>query len=403
VTLAKLDVGFPLEMTVKGSSGSTVTVKNILIGEVWVGSGQSNMELGVKSCRNAAQEIAAANYPSIRLFTVAKKKAAKPDEDCMGQWVECRPKTIPDFSAAAYYFGRQLSKELNVPVGLIHSSWGGSSIVFWIPRKTLESTPAFKPFAGGESSYMYNGMIAPLIPYAIRGVVWYQGESNVAGAYLYRSMFPAMIADWRSNWGQGEFPFGFVQITPFAGYSDDWGMNPAACAELWEAQMMTLKASPNTGMVVTTDLADTDKIHPKNKDYAGIHPTNKQDVGRRLALWALARVYGRDLVYSGPIYQSMAVEASKIRLRFDHVGGGLLSTDGKPLSHFTIAGADQKFVPAVATIDRDTLVVHSDQVPQPVAVRFAWRDDATPNLANKERLPASPFRTDRWRGVTGGN
>ena len=163
---------------------------------------------------------------------------------------------------------------------------------------------------------------------------------------------------------------------------------------------MTLKMSPNTGMVVTTDLADADKIHPKNKDYAGIHPTNKQDVGRRLALWALARVYGRDLVYSGPIYQSMAVEGNKIRLRFDHVGGGLITSDGKPLSHFTIAGPDQKFVPAVATIDGKTLLVQSDRIAQPVAVRFAWRDDATPNFANNEGLPASPFRTDSWKGVT---
>jgi sialate O-acetylesterase len=239
-----------------------------------------------------------------------------------------------------------------------------------------------------------------LIPYAIRGVLWYQGEANVGAAYQYRTLFPALIADWRANWGQGDFPFGFVQIAPFAGYSDDWGMSPAACAELWEAQAMTLTASPNTGMVVTTDLADVDRIHPKNKDYVGIHPTNKQDVGRRLALWALAKVHGRDLVYSGPMYKSMTVEGNKIRLRFDHVGGGLIASDGKPLTHFTIAGADKQFVPAVATIDGNELVVQSDRVAQPVAVRFAWRDDATPNFANKGGLPASPFRTDTWKGVT---
>ena len=400
VALKKLDVGQPLEMTVKGSSGSAVTVRNILVGEVWVGSGQSNMEMSVGSSKNAAQEIAAAKYPNIRLFTVAKKKAVEPQTDCTGQWIECSPSTVPGFSAAAYYFGRQLHKELHVPVGLIHTSWGGSGAGYWVSRKTLTSIPVLKPLAEGEASYMYNGMIAPLIPYAIRGVIWYQGEANVGGAYQYRTLFPALIADWRAAWGQGDFPFGFVQIAPFAGYSDDWGSSPAACAELWEAQAMTLKSSPNTGMVVTTDLADVDKIHPKNKDYVGIHPTNKQDVGRRLALWALAKVYGRDLVYSGPIYKAMAIEGNKVRLQFDHVGGGLVAADGKPLTHFTIAGADQKFVRATATIDGNTLVVQGDQIAHPVAVRFAWRDDATPNFANKEGLPASPFRTDAWKGVT---
>jgi sialate O-acetylesterase len=400
VVLEKLDLGEPLEMTVKGSSGSVRALKNILVGEVWVCSGQSNMEMSVASSRNASQEIAAAKYPQIHLFTVTKKKAAEPQTDCTGQWVECSPNTAPGFSAAAYYFGRQLHTKLNVPVGLIHSSWGGSGAGYWVSRKTLNSIPALKPLAQGEASHMYNGMIAPLIPYAIRGVIWYQGEANVGAAYQYRTLFPALIADWRANWGQGDFPFGFVQIAPFAGYSDDWGMSSAACAELWEAQAMTLASSPNTGMVVTTDLADADRIHPKNKDYIGIHPTNKQEVGRRLALWALAKVHGRDLVYSGPMYKSMTVEGNKVRLQFDHVGGGLMASDGKPLTHFTIAGADKKFVPAVATIAGNALVVQSDRVAQPVAVRFAWRDDATPNFANKEGLPASPFRTDAWKGVT---
>jgi sialate O-acetylesterase len=390
----------PLEMTVKGSSGNTITLKNILIGEVWVGSGQSNMEMGVNSCKNAAQDIADAKYPKIRLFTVAQKKATEPQTDCQGQWVECSPTTVPGFSAAAYFFGRMLHKELGVPVGLIHTSWGGTPAQFWTSRKTLESIDSLKPLAGGESGCLYNGMLAPIIPYAIRGAIWYQGEANVGGAYQYRTLFPAMIANWRADWGQGDFPFGFVQITPFAGYSQDWGLNPAAWAELCEAQTMTLKLSPNTGMAVTVDIADNDLIHPKNKDYRGIHPTNKQDVGRRLALWALAKVYGRNLVYSGPIYKSMAVEGEKIRLQFDHVGGGLIASDGKPLTYFTIAGADQKFVPATAAIDGNSIVVTSDQVAQPVAVRFAWRDDATPNLANKEGLPASPFRTDAWKGVT---
>jgi sialate O-acetylesterase len=399
VTLAKLETGRPLTMTVKGSSGSTVTLKNILVGEVWLGSGQSNMEMGVGSCRDAQKEIAAAKYPEIRLFTVTKKEADKPQTDCEGEWKACSPATVGNFSATAYFFGRALHKKLKTPVGLIHSSWGGTPAQSWTSRKALEANPILKPLASGKSSFLYNAMIAPLIPYAIRGVVWYQGEANVGAAYQYRTLFPAMIADWRAAWGQGDFPFGYVQIAPFS-YSDAWKANPVACAELWEAQAMTLKASPNTGMAVTVDIADVEGIHPKNGDFNGIHPKNKQDVGRRLALWALAKVYGKKLVYSGPIYKSMTVEGNKIRLHFDHVGGGLATNDGKPLTDFTVAGSDKKFVKAKAKIEGKTIVVESGQVAQPAAVRYAWHDDATPNLANKEGLPASPFRTDAWKGVT---
>jgi sialate O-acetylesterase len=388
VVLQKLAPSQPLEMAVKGSSGSTITLKNILVGEVWAGSGQSNMEMAVQSCKDAQQEIAAADYPKIRLFTVTKKKASQPQTDCKGRWVECTPATVPGFSAVAYFFGRQLHKELNEPIGLIHTSWGGTPAEFWTSRKTLEADPALKSLARGESSCLYNGMIAPLLPYAIRGAIWYQGESNASRAYQYRSLFPAMIANWRQDWGQGDFPFGFVQIAPFRYGKTD----PACWAELCEAQRMTLDSVPNTGMAVTVDIGDVQNIHPRNK----------QDVGRRLALWALAKVYGRDLVYSGPLYKSMAVAGDKIRLKFAHVGGGLAASDGKPLSEFTIAGADQKFVRAVAEIDGKAIVVHSDDVAQPAAVRFAWRDNAQPNLANKAGLPASPFRTDTWKGVTEG-
>ena len=234
-------------------------------------------------------------------------------------------------------------------------------------------------------------MIAPLIPFAIRGAIWYQGEANVGAAYRYRTLFPAMIANWRADWGQGKFPFGFVQTRPVQ--LSQRGADPACCPELWEAQLLTLRSTPKTGMAVTTDIAG---------DLNDIHPKAKQEVGRRLALWALAQVYGRKLVYSGPIYKSMAVEGDKIRLKFDHCGGGLTARDGKPLSDFTIAAADRKFVPAAATIDGDSIVVHSDKISKPEAVRFGSRDDATPNLANKEGLPASPFRTDRWKGVTEG-
>jgi len=394
VELAKLSVGDPLEMTVEGSSGNIVTLKNILVGEVWVCSGQSNMEMGIRMCNDAAKEIAAAIHPRLRLFLVARAKAAQPATDVKATWKPCTPQNIAanswgGFSAAAYYFGRELQKELKVPVGLIEAAWGGTPAEFWTSRQVLEANPTLKPMAGhGESSVLYNAMIAPLVPYAIRGAIWYQGEANLSRAHQYRTLFPAMIANWRADWGQGDFPFGFVQLAPYR-YN---GQNPADYAELCEAQLMTLKSVPNTGMAVTTDIGNVRDIHPKNK----------QDVGRRLALWALAKVYGRDIVYSGPIYKSMAIDGDKIRLQFDHVGGGLIARDGKPLSDFTIAGADKKFVPAVATIDGDTVVVHSDQIAQPVAVRYAWRDDVVPNLINKEELPASSFRTDSWKGVTEG-
>jgi sialate O-acetylesterase len=388
VVLEQLDVGQPLEMTIKGSSDALIALKNILVGEVWVCSGQSNMEMEVAKCNDASREIAAANYPNLRLFTVEFKMSAEPQVDCTGNWEPCSPANVAGFSAAAYYFGRQLQKELGVPIGLIHTSTGGTPAELWTSRKTLETDPVLKPLAKGESSCLYNAMIAPLIPYAIRGAIWYQGESNVVRAHQYRTLFPAMIANWRADWGLGDFPFGFVQIAP---YRYD-GLSPTACAELWEAQLMTLKASPNTGMAVTMDIGDV-------KD---VHPTNKQDVGKRLSLWAMAKVYGRDLVYSGPIYKSMSVEGSKVRLEFDHVGGGLAAADGKPLREFALAGADQKFVLADAEIDGNTVVCHSDQVAQPVSVSYAWRDDAVPNLANKEGLPASPFRTDSWKRVTEG-
>ncbi|MEN6451110.1 MAG: sialate O-acetylesterase [Thermoguttaceae bacterium] len=387
VTMPKLDASAkPLTMTVKGSSGDSLTFKNILVGEVWLCSGQSNMELGVATCNDAKKEIAEANYPEIRLFDVRKVKAPGPVHDVCANWAACQPQTVANFSAAAYYFGRKLHKDLDVPVGLIGAYWGGTPAEFWTSIQALTTKRELKPLAQNESACLYNGMLAPMAPYAIRGAIWYQGESNASRAYQYRTLLPVMIADWRNLWGQGDFPFGIVQIAPFR-YP---GQNPEFCPELQEAQAMTVKSVPNTGLAVTMDIGDV-----KN-----IHPTNKQEVGRRLALWAEATVYGRKQVYAGPVYKSMTVEGDKIRLAFDAVGGGLISLDDKPLSDFTIAGEDKKFVPATATIDGVTVVVHADAVANPVAVRYAWRDDATPNLANKERLPSSPFRTDSWKGVT---
>jgi sialate O-acetylesterase len=389
VNLAKLEAGGPLEMTVKDTAGTTIVIKNILVGEVWVASGQSNMEWPMAAVKDAPKELPAANYPQIRLFNVMKARAVWPAQNLIGDWTACTPQSVPGFSAVAYFFGRKLHKDLNVPIGLINTVWGGTPAEFWTKRQAMESNPVLKPFAGGDASSLYNAMVAPLMPYAIRGAIWYQGESNVGGAFYYRTLFPTMIANWRSDWGQGDFPFGFVQIAPWESYGKQNG--GSAMAELQEAQAMTLKTSPNTGMAVITDIGDLKDIHPKNK----------QDVGHRLALWALAKVYGQNgLVYSGPMYKSMTVEGNKIRLQFDHAGSGLAAGDGKPLSEFTIAGADKNFVPAVAEIDGPSVVVHSDKVAQPAAVRYSWRSDATPNLANKEGLPASPFRTDTWKGVT---
>jgi sialate O-acetylesterase len=362
-------------MTVSGKN--KIELGDILIGDVWIGSGQSNMEMGIAACDKAKEEIAAANYPKIRLMLVPKVQVAAPAKDVKAEWLECSPKTVAaggwgGFSAALYYFGQRLHKELDVPVGLIDSSWGGSPIEPWT-------------VSGNNGGGMYNGMIAPVKPLAIRGVIWYQGEANVGSGLKYYDKMKALIEGWREVWGY-DFPFYFVQLAPFAGYG------PGSLPPLWEAQVASLKI-PGTGMAVTTDI-----VH----NIGDIHPRNKFDVGNRLALWVLAKEYGKkDLVYSGPLYKSMTVDGNKIRLAFAHVGGGLKSRDGKPLSEFEIAGADRKFVPAEAAIDGDTVVVEAKEVASPTQVRFGWRNVANPNLVNKEGLPASPFQTNGWQGGTG--
>ncbi len=431
-------VGGPYEITISGNNA--IKLKNIMVGEVWVGSGQSNMQWSVKQSANAEQEIAAADYPDIRLFTVERKVAEEPQSDCVGSWSLCSPETVPNFSAAAYFFGRELHKELEVPIGLIHTSWGGTPAEAWTRREVLEREPDAapileryddavakypqameeykqkliewkeavgkakaegkrtprrprEPFGPGHPhspSGLYNAMIAPLIPYGIGGAIWYQGESNAGRAYQYRKLFPEMIQNWRYDWKQGNFPFLFVQLANFMPVKPEPG--DSAWAELREAQLMTLDL-PNTGMAVIIDIGDAEDIHPKNK----------QDVGKRLALWALARSYGKRLVYSGPLYKSMEIKGNEIILSFKHVGGGLVAGGDGPLKGFAIAGADRKFVWADAKIDDDKVVVGSGEVSEPVAVRYAWADNPVCNLYNKEGLPASPFRTDDWPGITAGN
>ena len=586
VKLPTPGAGGPHTLTVTGQN--TITFADILIGEVWICSGQSNMEWPLRLTEDAEREIAAANHPQIRLFDVARELAVSPKSDCKGQWQVCLPDTTRQFSAVGYFFGRELHQTLGVPVGLIGTNWGGTVSEAWtsadglrthgdfdetlavlkreqsdpgaleragktaiadwwkalgtleaqrgmawwrdphfndtdwptmnIPRK-WEQTPTLESFDGvlwfrrtldlpvdwagraltlhlgpiddmdtvwfngtriggveesgkwyqpreytvpaglaqagpcviairvsdiggagglcgkaemytlrpsnadneqarslaGPWRYqpgvaldelpdwprwtrlhanlptvLFNGMIHPLVPYAIRGAIWYQGESNRSRAAQYRTLFPALIADWRRVWNRGDFPFYFVQIAPY-NYLGDTGQT----AELQEAQRLAL-STPNTGMAVTTDIGNVTDIHPRNK----------RDVGHRLALWALAKTYGKpDVTFSGPLYKSMKIEGGRVRLSFDFASGGLTAAPAADadkageLKHFVIAGADRNFVPAPARIDGDTVVVWSPAIPEPVAVRYCWGTTNQGTLFNNAGLPAPSFRTDSWQGV----
>jgi sialate O-acetylesterase len=417
VKLDPLKAGGPHELTVAGRT--SITVRDVLVGEVWICSGQSNMEWTVNSSANPAEEKAAATFPKIRHFLVPKKIAETPQTDVVGTWKVCSPETVGGFTAVGYFFGRELHRKLDVPVGLIHTSWGGTAAEVWTSKRIFDTTDSLKPLmqnyakrlenyqkqlaaykeatakANAEGkpapkapggvmmpSCLYNGMIANILPYGIKGAIWYQGESNASRAKEYQTLFPAMIKNWREDWGQGDFPFGFVQLANFKARKpqpadSDW-------AELREAQSMTLSL-PKTGMAVIIDIGDAADIHPKNK----------QDVGRRLALWAQSQVYGKDVVYSGPLFESLKVEEGKLRVTFKHGGSGL-TAKGDKLTGFSIAGEDRRFVWADAQIDGKTVILSSDQVSKPVAVRYAWADNPECSLYNKEGLPASPFRSDDW-------
>ena len=584
VWLEPLKAGGPLELTVKGDN--VLTIKNVLVGEVWLCSGQSNMEWPLVNTVGGAETVAQANYPEIRLFTVTKNTSPTPLADVEGHWVVTTPDDAAHFSAVGYFFGRELYQHLKVPIGLIHSSWGGTPAEAWTTHDALVSSPDLKPIVdkyesslnalpqakeayaralaeweeknlyidagnkgeawgyadpatstadwskmdlpkqfetagllidgavwfrrdvdlpaslagkdlvlnlppiddqdvtyfngtkvgsigretpnsymvprkyivpgslvragrnviavrvfdsageGGFSrggafsigpndsepialrgvwdykieqalepkhpdwgsrpeavgvsnqnnpSVLYNAMIAPLVPFAIRGVIWYQGESNAGRAYQYRALFPTMIRDWRSAWGN-EFPFYFVQLA-------NWHANKAEpdesdWAELREAQMMTLR-EPQTGMAVTIDIGDENDIHPRNK----------LDVGRRLAAWALADTYKQKVIPSGPLFDRYTVNGNEVRIRFKHADG-LKTMDGGPLKGFALAGEDRHFVWADARIEGDTVIVSSPKISKPVAVRYGWADNPIANLYNKAGLPASPFRTDDWPGIT---
>ncbi len=570
--------GGPYEMTISGEN--TIVLKNILVGEVWLCSGQSNMHFQLKGAFTGKEAIKKADYPQMRLFTVSTSYALKPRLDTSAEWEVCTPKTASQFSAVGFFFGRELYQELNVPVGLIVSAVGGTAAQLWTPAESLRSEPYFAPileqwekvepevkelyvngmgfelwfddfeflpkdtaceplvvddfddgdrrnnlqgqwlddwfrpkgkvtfemrrpgrngtggaariggwmmvgqwcplqltfnpnaeamdmsaynairfYSRGKGYYkiyflqpsiddwdnysfrvlqatpewkqvtitfkelkqagwgvqkpftpqvlrsaviepvtgmknlprppsgLYNGMIAPLVPFGIRGAVWYQGESNAWAAYQYRKLLLAMIKGWRNVWGRGELPFLIVQLANWLEKKDEPGENE--WAELREAQLMALEL-PATGLAVTIDIGDTWDIHPKNK----------QDVGHRLALWALGTTYGKSLVYSGPLYESMEKDGKRLRVKFKHTGSGLIAKGEKGLKGFAVAGVDRKFYWAEAEIEADTVLVWSDKVPKPVAVRYAWASNPQCNLYNREGLPASPFRTDDWPGIT---
>ena len=411
-----LEAGGPFEMTVSGPNEERLS--NVLVGDVWICSGQSNMEMGIGNGKNAAEEIANADHPQVRLFTVPRHIAYEPQTGFMkqgeeGKWLVCSPKNVTvgqwmGFSAVGYFFGRELNDKLKIPIGLIHTSWGGTVAEAWTSAEALEAMPDFskavtaihehheKPAleqtkAGskprGENpnqvTVLYNGMIAPLEPLAIKGAIWYQGESNASRAAQYRVLLPTMIRDWRNHFGVGEFPFYIVQLAAFKPEVDK--PQESQWAELREAQQIAAKAAGHSAIAVATDIGDAKDIHPKNK----------QEVGRRLALDALALTYGQNVEYSGPTLSRMDVSGNKAVLHFDHLAGGLEAKGGEPLKGFAVSEDGKNFVWADARIEGDGVVVSSPQVEHPKAVRYNWADNpAKGNLFNKADLPAPPFRTD---------
>jgi sialate O-acetylesterase len=464
----------PLTLTVTGKN--SLKFSDVLIGDVWLCAGQSNMGFDLKDSHNGATEVPNANEPQIRLFKVWSKVALEPQTDLKGNWVVCTPETAATFSAVAYFFGRELHHSLNRPIGLIANPWGGMPAQAFTSLAGLQKDPPFTNYtaayqkvladypkakeaypaamaaylaedktwketvgaayapiyqewqtafnesivrgdpnppprpmpsspepkspdlpegAPNTPSVLFNGMVAPLIPYAIKGAIWYQGENNADQGAEYATLLPRMIADWREHWQQGDFPFLFVQLANYK--HPQVQPSEGQWAIIRESQLKTL-AVPNTGMAVAIDLGEARTVHP----------LDKMDIGLRLALAAKHVAYGQKLVFSGPIYDTMKVEGNKIRLHFKYSETGLkigtapwtrFPPPAQPvteLTGFAIAGADKNFVWAQAKIDGNDVVVSSDQVAAPVAVRYGWANDPPCNLYNKENLPASPFRTDDW-------
>jgi sialate O-acetylesterase len=407
------DAGGPYTITVQGYN--TIVIHDVLIGEIWLASGQSNMEFTSQWVHNFAKdiragkmkktfdpdkaeadvdaEIKAADHPQIRFFNVAQIQGKYPQNDVRGHWEVCTPETMKNFSLVAYYFGRRLNAELEMPVGLINDTWGGTPCDVWTPADAMLADPALAAFAKTRDKetwgpnapgLLFNGMVNPIIPYRIAGMIWNQGEENVGenrGDYLYARLFSTMVKSWREKWGY-DFPVFYVQIPPYR--YDEKDPTAFRAAILRDQQRRALALIPNSGMVVMSDLAEVDNIHP----------VNKLPVGERLAMWALNRVYHvTDEIPCGPLYKSMKVEGDAIRVSFEN-DLTLKSLDGKPLNSFEVAGADGVYHPAEAEIDGDDIVVKSPDVKKPVNVRFAWTNIAVPNLASCGDLPASPFTSE---------
>lgn len=445
IRLDKIKAGGPYTMTVSGKN--KITIDDVYAGEVWICSGQSNMDMTVAQedrywCGviNEAAEVAAADYPLIRIFDTDFTPSATVQSDVVGKWEVVSPKTIGHLSAVAYFFARDIQQKIKIPVGLVTTAFGASTAEAWVREEALLNEPVCKPLvdsfrnklakylvdtagqlkyqlaeekwkvdaaaakAAGKNSpraprnpdpvrdqhnaaVLWNGMVKPLVPYAIRGALWYQGESNSPTAKIYRQIMETLITDWRKQWGQGNFPFLFVQLANIGETYDSIPAKGGSEAIKREAQLQNLSL-PNTAMAVAIDNAD-----PGNMN--NVHPKNKQDIGKRLALAALATVYGEKLVYSGPLYDKMKIEGNSIRLYFTHTGGGLQAKGGE-LKGFAIAGTEKKFVWANAKIEGNTVVVSAEGVDSPAAVRYAWGRNPIATLYNKEELPASPFRTDAF-------
>ena len=399
VTLDKLTPGPALTMTVSGKN--TLAVNDVLVGEVWLGSGQSNMARTTKSAMDFAKEQAAANLPNIRMFKVESGAATNAQSDCRGSWKVCSPETVGSYSAVLFFFGRELHQHLKLPLGLIHSSVGGTTIEQWTDAETQRAVAELQPIfaaptqgtnaaaasaAKGPNARigiggLFNGKIAPLIPYGLRGVIWYQGEGNTKSmeqARLYEHQLPLLIKDWRQRWGY-EFPFAWVQLPNFARNGETW------CV-VREAMLKTL-ALPHTGMAITVDIGNPDNVHPQNKE----------EVGRRLSLWALGSVYGKEVsAISGPLPAGHQIKGGEVTLQFRHTNGGLVGKGGA-LKGFVIAGEDRQWHAAQARIAGAQVVVSCAEVKDPVAVRYAWEANPDGNLFNGANLPASPFRTDDWK------
>jgi len=424
----------PLAMAIEGAdTNDAVRIADILVGQVWLGAGQSNMKMAGAGCENAASEIAAARYPRIRLFSVGQNATNAPAENVRGEWKHCTPDTVKGFSATSYFFGRELHRELKCPVGLIASAWGGTAVEAWTPLDVQTNQPALQPvltpwderiaayqpeavqtaheekleawrkaaFQSKQAnkkpprrprapvapaldpnrpSNLYNGMIHPLVPFAMKGAIWYQGERNTRGpaAALYGLQLETLIKSWRSAWGAGDFPFVYVQLPNYE-TTRNWSVV--------QEQMLKTLAVPNSGMAITIDVGDAKNIHPKNK----------QAVGKRLALWALARTYDKRMPYSGPLFRRCERLGDKLVVTFDHADGGLRTPTGSafPIG-FEIAGEDKRFMAAKAEIMGDAVMLTNPGIREPVAVRYAWAANPNCNLFNAAGLPASPFRSDDW-------